>query len=203
MTGQRCGRLYGKIVGSELTALNAPKVLGKLPDITFWACNILMEDRREIVSSKLSKGKDASSGRWTNVAYAKQVVGRPVSNCALRILHQCTKCGFMSKDDSMFVRSHNSRTRSCCAYCGAPSEHESGNYSITMQYGDEEDSCMVFQAGYPLQGNCMSVVKALIAANNVHQEEVSSHQVGSHRMVFGGPWSHTHGGIGSTMEGMK
>ena len=95
-------RVYGKMVGSELTALNAPKVLGKLPDITFWACNILMEDRSEIVSSKLSKGKDASSGRWTNVAYAKQVVGRSGSNCALRILHRCTKYGFMSKDDSMW-----------------------------------------------------------------------------------------------------
>ena len=49
---------------------------------------------------------------------------------------------------------------------------------------------------------CMSVVKALIAANNVHEEEVSSHQVGSHRMVFGGPGA-THGGIGSTMEGTE
>ena len=64
------------MVGSELTALNAPEVMGKLPDITYWACNILTEHRSEIVSYKLSKVKDASSGKWTNVAYAKQIAGR-------------------------------------------------------------------------------------------------------------------------------
>ena len=83
------------------------------------------------------------------------------------------------------MRSHNSRTRCCCAYCGGPSEHETGTCIITMQYGDEEDSCMVFQAGYPPQGNCTSLVEALIMANNVHEEDVRSHQVGSHRRVYG------------------
>ena len=68
------------------------------------------------------------------------------------------------QEEKELVRSHNSRSRCCCAYCGAPGEHESDNCIITMQYGDEEDSCMVFQAGYPLQGNCMSVVEALIMA---------------------------------------
>ena len=48
------------------------------------------------------------------------------------------------------------------------------------------------QAGYPPQGNCMSVVEALITANNVHEEGVSSHKVGSHRRVFCGLRSHTH-----------
>ena len=35
------------------------------------------------------------------------------------------------------VISHKSRTRCCCAYCGAPSEHETGTCMVTMQYGDE------------------------------------------------------------------
>ena len=57
VTGQKVWQVYGKMVGSELTALNAPKVPGKLPDITYWACNILMEHRSEIVGLKLSQAQ--------------------------------------------------------------------------------------------------------------------------------------------------
>ena len=43
---------------------------------------------------------------------------------------------------------------------------------------------MVYQAEYPPQGNCKSVIEALIVANNVHEEDVSYHEVGSPRRVF-------------------
>ena len=49
------------------------------------------------------------------------------------------------------VRSHKSRTRCCCAYCGAPSEHETGTCIVTLQYCDEEESCTVCQAEYKPQ----------------------------------------------------
>ena len=48
-----------------------------------------------------------------------------------------------------------------------------------MQYGDKDDTCMVGQAEYPAQGNCKSVIEAPIMASDVHQEDVSSHEVGS------------------------
>ena len=57
-------------------------------------------------------------------------------------------------------------------------EHETGPCIITTQYGDEEESCMVHQAEYPPKGNCKSVIEALLVANSVHEEEVSSHEVG-------------------------
>ena len=44
--------VYGKLVGSELTTLKANKVLGKLPDATSWAFNILMEHKSEIVGTR-------------------------------------------------------------------------------------------------------------------------------------------------------
>ena len=64
-----------KLVGPELTALNANKVLGKLPDMTSWAFNTLMEHRSDKVSHNRSKVEDARLGRWTSVGYAEQVVG--------------------------------------------------------------------------------------------------------------------------------
>ena len=78
-----------------------------------------------------------------------------------------------------------------CALCGAPSEQETGTCIVTMQHGDEEESCMVYQAEYPPQGNFLSVIEALIMANNVHEQDVSSHKVESHRRVLGGLRGHT------------
>ena len=72
-------------------------------------------------------------------------------------------------------KSHKARTRCCWAYCGAYGERETGTCMITMQYGDKDDTCMVDQAEYPAQGNC----KAPIMASNVHEEDVSSHKLGS------------------------
>ena len=57
------------------------------------------------------------------------------------------------------------------AYCGAPGEHETGTCIVTMQHG----------AGYPPQATCKSVVEALTTANNVHGEDVGSHEMGGHR----------------------
>ena len=47
----------------------------------------------------------------------------------------------------------------------------------TIQYDDEEESCMAYQAEYPPQGNCESVVEVLIVANNVHEENAGSFTV--------------------------
>ena len=44
--------------------------------------------------------------------------------------------------------------------------------TATMQYGDEQESCMVYQADYAPQGNCKSVTEALIMVNNMHEEDV-------------------------------
>ena len=77
------------------------------------------------------------------------------------------------------MRTHKSRTRCCCAHCGAPGEYETGTCMVIIQCDDEETSCMVHQTEYPLQGNCKSVIEALIVANNVHEEDVFSHRVGS------------------------
>ena len=71
-------------------------------------------------------------------------------------------------------KSHKVRTECCCAYCGAPSEHETFTCTVTMQHGNEEETCMVHQAGYQPQGNCKSVSDALIAANNVREKSVCS-----------------------------
>ena len=69
-------QVYFKLVGPEFNAPNAPKVLGKLPDVTAWAYNALTGHRSDIVSHKLSKVEDARLGMWTSAGYAKQVVGR-------------------------------------------------------------------------------------------------------------------------------
>ena len=94
---------YGNLVGSELNALSALRVLGNLPDTTYWAYNILTGHRSEIVVYKLSKAKDARLDRWTSVwgrgGCAKQVVGRAGVNGTLTILHRCKQCGPMPKYD--------------------------------------------------------------------------------------------------------
>ena len=41
-------QVHCKLVGTELTALNANKVLGKLPGTTSWAFTMLMRHRSEI-----------------------------------------------------------------------------------------------------------------------------------------------------------
>ena len=44
------------------------------------------------------------------------------------------------------AKSHKACTRCCCAHCGAPSEHESGTCIVTMQYDEEDETCLVYQA---------------------------------------------------------
>ena len=70
--------------------------------------------------------------------------------------------------------SQMSRARCSCVHCGASSEHEMGSCIVTMQHGDDEEVCVVYQAEYPPQGNCKSVVEALIMANNVHRKDLNS-----------------------------
>ena len=85
--------------------------------------------------------------RWTCAGFAMQVLERAGTEGAFTILCRCKKCGLMFKNDFMwflmrkreFVGSHKSRTRCCCAYCGARSEHEAGTCIVTMQSGDEEE----------------------------------------------------------------
>ena len=152
-----------------------------------------MEHRSGILSLKLSKVEDCRLGRVTSVGHAKQVVER-AEGCP-HDPYRCNMCGLMPEDDSSccswwereIVRSHKSRTRCCCACCGGPRDHE----TVTIQYRYEGKSCIVYQAEYPPQGNCKSVMEALIMANNVHEEDVSSHKVTTHRTVFGGLRSHT------------
>ena len=83
-------------------------------------------------------------------------------------------------------KSHNARTRCCWESCGASGERETGTCMISMQYGDKDDTCMVDQVEYPAQGNCKSVIEAPIMASDVHEEDVSSHEVGSPRRSRGG-----------------
>ena len=54
-----------------------------------------------------------------------------------------------------------------------------------MQYGDEEETSVVYQA------SCKSVMEVMIRANNVHEEDAGSHKVGSRRRVHGSFRNHT------------
>ena len=73
---------------------------------------------------------------------------------ASTILNRCVRCGFMPKDDFMRYltkrREHKgsqmSRARCSCVHCGAPSENEMGSCIVTMQHGDDEEVCVVYQA---------------------------------------------------------
>ena len=70
--------------------------------------------------------------------------------------------------------SRKNRTMCCCACCGADSEHDCGTCEVAMQFGDGAQTCMVYQADHPPQGNCKSAIEALIVANHVHEEEDDS-----------------------------
>ena len=83
------------------------------------------------------------------------------------------------------MRLHEARTRCCCRSCGAPREHETDTCIVTMQHGDEDESCMFNLAEYPPQRNWESVLDASIMANNLHEKDADSHKVGSHRRVYG------------------
>ena len=118
-------------------------------------------------------------------AVLSRLLGVWAQTGARAIANRCRKRGLLLNDGFMWfltrtrepVRSHKSRTRCCCAYCGAPGEHETGSCTVTMQYGDEKESRMLYQAEYPPHGNCMSVIEALLMANNLHEEDVGSHTV--------------------------
>ena len=45
--------------------------------------------------------------------------------------------------------------------------------------------CVVYQAVYPPQGNCKSVIEALIMASSVREED-AGHKVRCHRRACGG-----------------
>ena len=96
--------------------------------------------------------------------------------------------------------SQMSRTRCCCSYCGASSEHEMACCIVTMQNGGDEETCVVKQAEYPPQGNCKSVIEALIMTNNVRHEDPNSHKVGNFRGVYVGLQSRTLDHIASFWE---
>ena len=55
---------------------------------------------------------------------------------------------------------------------------------VTMQCGDEQETCVVYQAEYAPQGNCESVIEALMMANNVHEDDAGFRKVGSHRRIL-------------------
>ena len=57
--------------------------------------------------------------------------------------------------------------------------------TVTTQCGDEDETCMVYQADDQPQGNCKSVMEARILADNGCEEDVGSHKVGSHHRVYG------------------
>ena len=110
-----------------------------------------MGQRSEIVGYTLSKVEDARLDRWTRVGYAKQVVGRAGTKGALTILYRCKSVGF----------------------CEITQIQHPGVLSVSkklalswspMRYGDEEETCMVYQVEYPPQGNCKSVVEAFFIA---------------------------------------
>ena len=67
-------QVYGKMSGSDLTALSAPKVLGTSPEMTYWAYNILMVHRSEITGYKRSKVEDARLGRETGVVFDQRLI---------------------------------------------------------------------------------------------------------------------------------
>ena len=50
-------QMYCTLVGSVLTTLNANKVSGKFPYMTYWTFNMLMEHRSDIVSHRLQQGR--------------------------------------------------------------------------------------------------------------------------------------------------
>ena len=157
-----------------------------------------MDHRKEVRRCKLIKVEDARLDRWISVEYAEQVFGRAGTGVST-ILCRCKKCGLMFEDEFMLFLARKRKSQEptppavsfCCVHCGAQSEHESGTGIVTMQYVDEEETCVVYQAEHPPQGNCQSVVQGLIMANHVHEVDAGPHKVGSHRRVYGCVRNHT------------
>ena len=76
--------------------------------------------------------------------------------------------GVCSRSISCGFKKGRGTTPAFCAvvvYCGVPSEHETGTCMVTVHYGDNEDTCMVYQTAYPPHGNCKSVMEPPIMAN--------------------------------------
>ena len=53
-------------------------------------------------------------------------------------------CFLLKKREA--VKSPKARTWCCCAYSDAPCEHETGTCIVTIQYGDEDETCLVYQS---------------------------------------------------------
>ena len=64
------------------------------------------------------------------------------------------------------AQSHKARIGYCSAYCGALGGHETGSCIVTMQHGDEKETCVAYQAEYPSQEKGTSVIVAVILANS-------------------------------------
>ena len=63
---------------------------------------------------------------------------------------------WVSKDDFVWYlmrRMGKSGTQRCHACYGRSSDHECGSFVVTIHYGDDIETGMVFQTGYPPQGN--------------------------------------------------
>ena len=107
------------------------------------------------------------------------------------------ECGLVPKDDficffffdeelGIAKGPHKARTKCRTVLTEVlPVSTGAGTCIGTMRYGDESDTCVIYQAGYPPQGNCKSVMEDLITANKVQEEDVSSHKVESQRRVCG------------------
>ena len=127
-----------KLVGSDL---NAVKELSDVPGMTSWAYNILVGHRNEITDAR-RKVPD-----WT---------GGP--SVGFTVLYRCKKCGLMPKDGFMWFpmrKEEPARSRKLApgavAHAAVPSEHDTDT-CVVMQYGDEDETCKVFQAEYPPPG---------------------------------------------------
>ena len=169
---------------------NAVSELGDLPGMTTWSYKPLMDHQNEITRCRLSKAEDARPDKWTSVACAKQDVRRAGTKAAFSILNRCQKCGRVPKNDIMLkIVEEGACEIAQSAHCRALSEHETS--MVTRQCGDEDETCTVYQADYPPQGACKSVMEALIMGNNVHKEDAGSLKMGSHRRVYGSLRSRT------------
>ena len=149
---------------------NAAKELSNWTDMKSWAYNVLMEHS---TSSAGWKVPDWTGGPvWVTprkCAGAKGALTVPniVAKC-MDYAYRRFPCGSQSEKTEP-TRTHKARPKCCCAYCGAYSEHETDTCIVTMQHGDEDVMCMVYEAECP-QGNCKWVLEALP----------------SHRRVYGG-----------------
>ena len=130
---------------------------------------------------------------------AEQLTGRAGSKGAVNILqslYEVWACArrrihlFLNEEEEACGISQSpkwvlSRTFQCFPL------QETGICTSTMQYGDEERTCVISQAEYPPKGNCKSVLEALIMASIVHDEGAGSHKVGNQSWIHGSSRSHT------------